>query len=76
MAGATPAATMDQTLYYGSQEQSFAMAGSQEVTAGQRTEAQTSVARFEKDGGPVTHQRQEVWPLPSAGAAAGVLILF
>lgn len=50
------------------------MAGSREVTAGQRTEGQTLVACFEKDVGPVTHQRQEVWPLPSAGAAVGVLM--
>lgn len=63
---------------YGSQEQSFAVAGPQEVTAGQRTETQTLVAHFEKDGGPVTPphpQKQDVWPLPSAGTAVGVLMV-
>ena len=53
------------------EEQSFAVAGSQEVTIGERAEVQALVALFEKDSESTTHKRLKVWSLLSAGAAAG-----
>lgn len=53
------------------EEQSFAVAGSQEVTIGERAEVQALVALFEKDSESMTHKRLKVWSLLSAGAAAG-----